>query len=148
MKINAFFYSIKQGITSIFRTKWFTLASVATICSCLFLFGILFSIVMTIRQVVQNVEEGVSVTVFFEEGITDERIEEIGNIIIKRTEVARIEFISADEAWENFATSYFPEFMDGFTENPLEDSESYDIYINDVNEQDRLVSFLETLGLM
>ena len=39
MRINTFFYAFNQGIRSIFKNKWYSLASVETIGSCLFLFG-------------------------------------------------------------------------------------------------------------
>ena len=70
-------------------------------------------------------------------------LEEIGVLIDKRVEVSRKEFISADEAWESFKEEYLGEYADGFTENPLADSASYEIYLNDVSMQPALVSYLE-----
>ncbi len=145
MKIRTFGYVIKQGVSSTFRNKWFTLASIATIASCLFLFSIVFSVIWNIRSIVKTAEEGVSVTVFFDEGISDERIAEIGNLINGHTAVARAVYISADEAWESFKAEYLGEYSDGFTENPLADSENYEIYLNDVSRQGELVQFLEGL---
>ena len=92
---------------------------------------------------VKTAEEGVSVTVFFDEGISDERIAEIGNLITGHTAVSRAVFVSADEAWESFKGEYLGEYADGFTENPLADSENYEIYLNDVSRQGELVSYLE-----
>lgn len=145
MKIRTLGYVIKQGVSSTFRNKWFTLASIATIASCLFLFSIVFSVIWNIRSIVKTAEEGVSVTVFFDEGISDERIAEIGNLIKGHTAVARADYISADEAWESFKAEYLGEYSDGFTENPLADSENYEIYLNDVSRQGELVQFLEGL---
>ena len=62
MRIRTFFYVIKQGIKSTFKNKWFTLASVATIGACLFLFGIGYSIVMNLQYMVKAAEEGVDYT--------------------------------------------------------------------------------------
>ena len=45
MKISTLFYCFKQGIRNVFRNKWFSLASVATIAACLFLFGLFYAIV-------------------------------------------------------------------------------------------------------
>lgn len=145
MKINTLFYSIKQGFLNIFRNKLFSLASVATIGACLFLFGLFYSVVMNVENIVRSVEQGVSVTVFFDDGIAPERIEEIGALIDKRPEVARKEFISADEAWESFKDEYLGEYSDGFTENPLADSASFEIYMSDVSMQPALVSYLESI---
>ncbi len=145
MKISTLFYTIRQGFVNIFRNKWFSLASIATIGACLFLFGIFFCVVINLENIVKTAEEGVSVTVFFDEGITQERIDEIGALIDKRPEVSKKVFISADEAWENFKVEYLGEYADGFTENPLADSASFEIYMADVSLQPELVSYLESV---
>ena len=41
-KIRTFFYTIKQGFVNLFRNKWYSLASIATISACLFMFGIFY----------------------------------------------------------------------------------------------------------
>ncbi len=143
MRISTFFYTIKQGIVNIFRNKWFSLASIATIGACLFLFGLFYAVLINVQSIVKTAQEGVSVTVFFDEGIGQEKIEEIGALIDKRPEVSKKNFISADEAWESFKVDYLGEYADGFTENPLEDSASYEIYLNDVSMQSALVTYLE-----
>lgn len=143
MKINTFFYTIKQGFVNIFRNKWFSLASIATIGACLFLFGLFYSIILNFQNIVKTAQQGVCVTVFFDEGISQERIEEIGVLIDKRTEVSKKEFISADEAWESFKDDYLQGYEDGFTENPLFNSANYVIYMNDVSMQPALVTYLE-----
>ncbi len=147
MKINTFFYTFKQGIRSIFKNKWYSLASVATIGACLFLFGVFFAIIVNIQSIVKNAEEGVSVTVFFDEGLEDARIKEIGNLINSRPEVAadKTNFVSAEEAWESFRDEYLGEYADGFTENPLANSANYEIYLNDIAQQDSLVEYLQGL---
>ena len=81
MKINSLFYTIKQGFANIFRNKLFSLASIATIGACLFLFGIFFCVVFNLDHIVKTAEEGVSITVFFDEGISPEQIEKIGIIM-------------------------------------------------------------------
>lgn len=145
MRISTFFYTIKQGIINIFRNKWFSLASIATIGACLFLFGLFYTIIMNFQSIVKSAQENVSITVLFDEGISQERIEEIGVLIDKRPEVARKNFISADEAWNSFKEEYLGEYADGFTENPLESSANYEIYLSDVSMQPALVSYLEGL---
>lgn len=143
MRISTFFYTIKQGLINIFRNKWFSLASIATIGACLFLFGVFYAILTNFQNIVKTAQEGVSVTIFFDEGLSQERIEEIGALIDKRPEVSKKEFISADEAWESFKADYLGEYADGFTENPLADSANYQIYLSDVSLQPALVTYLE-----
>lgn len=143
MRISTFFYTLRQGFINIFRNKWFTLASIATIGACLFLFGLFYSILANFQNIVKTAQEGVCVTVFFDEGISEDKIAEIGVLIDKRMEVSKKVFISADEAWESFKEEYLGEYADGFTENPLADSASYEIYLNDVSMQPALVTYLE-----
>ncbi|MBR6344153.1 MAG: permease-like cell division protein FtsX [Lachnospiraceae bacterium] len=143
--ISSLFYCIGQGIKSTFKNKWFTLASIATIGACLFLFGICVALVLNVQNMVETAEQGVVVTVFFDDGLPDERVQEIGNMILAHTAVDHTVFVSADEAWDSFKTEYLGEYADGFTENPLADSENYQIYMNDVSRQAELVAYLESI---
>lgn len=145
MRISTFFYTIKQGFANLFRNKWYTLASLATIGACLFLFGVFYAIVINFQNIVKTAEQGVSVTVFFDEGITDTRIQEIGDLLNKRTEVSSVVYVSAEQAWDDFKDDYLGEYADGFTENPLENSMHYEIYLSDVSMQSALVTYLENL---
>lgn len=144
-KISTLFYTIRQGFKNIFRNKLFSLASIATITSCLFLFGLFYSIVVNFQNLVRTVEQGVCVTVFFDEGMDESQIQQIGELISKRTEVSKLVYISADEAWESFKADYLGEYADGFTENPIADSANYQIYLNDVSMQSSLVTYLESV---
>lgn len=145
MRISTFVYTIKQGFVNIIRNKWFSLASIATISACLFLFGLFYAILANFQHVVKTAEEGVSVTVFFDEGTGEDRIREIGEMIQKRVEVREIKLNSAEEVWEEFKVEYLGEYADGFTENPLADSANYEIYLNDVSMQSALVTYLESI---
>ncbi|MCR4738866.1 MAG: permease-like cell division protein FtsX [Lachnospiraceae bacterium] len=146
MRISTLGYTCKQGFKNIFRNKMFSLATIATIASCIFLFGIFYAIVVNVQYTVKEAETNVAVTVFFDEGITDERIQEIGNEIQKRPEVSSVVFVSAEEAWNSFKDDYLGEYADGYEgDNPLEGSENYEIYMNDVSKQHSLVSYLETV---
>ena len=143
MKISTLFYTIRQGFRNMFRNKWFTLASIATIAACLFLFGLFYAIVLNFSNIIKTAEEGVSVTVFFDEGTDENTMEVIGDEIEQRPEVDHVVFVSADEAWESFKVDYLGEYADGFTENPLAESAHYEIYLNDISMQPALVTYLE-----
>ena len=143
MKISTLFYTIRQGFRNMFRNKWFTLASIATIAACLFLFGLFYAVILNFSNIIKTAEEGVSVTVFFDEGTDENTMEVIGDEIEQRPEVDHVVFVSADEAWESFKEDYLGEYADGFTENPLAESAHYEIYLNDISMQPALVTYLE-----
>ncbi|MBO5245724.1 MAG: permease-like cell division protein FtsX [Eubacterium sp.] len=149
MRISTFFYSLRQGVKNIWRNKMFSLASIATMTACIFLFGLFFAIVTNFQSMVKDAEEGVAVTVLFDDTITPQQIAEIGERIKVRPEVSAYNFKSADDAWAEFSEIYFEgneELAEGFgDDNPLQKSESYEIYLNDVSMQDSLVVYLENL---
>ena len=145
MRISSFFYTLRQGVRNLLRNKLFTLASIATISACLFLFGLFYAIVTNFQHIVRNAEKGVSVSVFFDEGLEDGRKQQIGEMIMRRTEVSEVVYVSADEVWEEFRGDYLKGYEDGFTENPLEESDHYDIYLSDVSMQTALVTYLESM---
>ena len=150
MKINTLIYSLKQGLKNIGRNKMFSIASIATMAACIFLFSIFFSIIVNFRSMVKEAESGVAVTVFFDEGISQQRIDEIGDIIKKRVEVSSINYVSAEEAWESFVKDYLGEgneqYAEGFKDdNPLADSANYEVYLNYISMQSALVTYLESV---
>ena len=148
MRINTFFYSIGQGFKNIARNSMFSIASMATMAACIFMFGIFYILVYNVNTMVKTAEESVAITVFFDEGISDTRIQDIGKDIEKRTEVREIVFVSAEEAWESFKVDYVKgneEFAEGFSENPLANSANFEIYLNDVAQQKGLVKYLKSI---
>lgn len=149
MRINTFFYSLKQGFKNIFRNKMFSLASIATMGACIFMFGLFFIIITNFNAGVRKIEEGVSVTVFFDKGLPETEILAIGKEISKRVEVSRLEYISAEDAWASYKEVYFEgkeELAAGFAaDNPLANSANYQIYLSDVSMQESLVKYLNTV---
>lgn len=158
MKISTIFYTIKQGFANIFRNKWYSLASIATISACLFLFGIFYAILSNFENILKTAEEGVSVTVFFHseadkceshaEGQipTEQRLAEIGQQIAGRVEVSEVNFYTDDEVWASFGPDYFgTDYSEGFPENPLEGENNYEVFLSDVSMQDALVTWLQSI---
>lgn len=149
MQLSTFLYTMHQGLKNIWRNKMFSLASVATMAACIFLIGICYSLIVNLQHIIKEAEEGVAVTVFFEEGITQTQIDNIGSEIAKRAEVASYEFVSAEQAWEDFKEYYFEgkeDLAEGYGDNnPLARDANYQIYLNDVSMQQALVDYLMTL---
>lgn len=150
MRISTFWYCLKQGLVNIFKNIWFSLASIATISACVFLFCLFFSIITNIQYMVKHVESTVGITVLFDEELTEGQIQEIGDKIRQRSEIKEMKYVSAEEAWETFQKDYFTgneELAEGFAQdNPLAGSASYEIFLHDIGSQDELVSWLQELS--
>ncbi len=145
MKIRTFLYTLWQGIRNMFKNGWYSLASVATISACLFLLSMFYSIVANMQHILYTVEEGVSVTVFFNEDVTDAQVDAFGQELLRRPEVRDVDYNSDDEIWASFGPTYFGEdYQQGFPENPLKGEHNYEVFLTSVSLQDQLVSWLET----
>mgnify|MGYP000326383486 FL=1 len=148
MRPSTIWYTLKQGVKNIKRNWMFSLASIITMAACIFLVGVFYSLVTNVDNIAHKVEQEVPITVFFDEGTTDEQMQEVGNLIQARQEVERVEFESGDQAWQNFKDKYFQgsDAADGFKDdNPLVNSSNYQVYLNQIEKQTELVNYIQGL---
>lgn len=149
MRISTLWYCIRQGVKNIGRNRLFSLASVATITASIFLFCLFYSIIINFQYIISNAESTVGITVFFDETYTEAQIKKVGDEIGRQPEIAGIRFVSAEEAWENFKDQYFGDMRNlaaGFEEdNPLAGSASYELFLNDIVDQENFVTYLKSL---
>ena len=121
----------------------------ATMSACIFMFGIFFCIVQNFQYFVKSAEEGVAITVLFDEGTTEDQIMEIGKDLTKREGVSEVVYVSADEAWKSYQKTYFQgdeSMADAFVnDNPLANSANLEIYMKDISLQDSLVTYIESI---
>ena len=136
MRISTIGYSTRQGFKNITRNKMFSFASVATMAACIFLFGLFFSILVNFQYIIKSAEEGVAITVLFNDDATEEQKKEIGEQLESRDDVSEVKYVSADDAWAEFQKDYFgdnPELAEGFKDdNPLAHSDNYEVYMKTV----------------
>lgn len=149
MRISTFFYTIKQGFINIKKNKLYTLASIGTMTACIFIIGLFIAVALNMSHIVENAEKQVEITILFDEEITEEKIFEIAEMINRRAEVANTDYISAEEAWENFKDEYFGDksyLAEGFNgANPLSNSASLVVRLNDLSMQTTFVIYVEDI---
>ena len=149
MRFSTIGYCFQQGFKNIWRNKLFSLASMATMSACIFMFGIFFCIVQNFQHFVKSAEEGVAITVLFDEGTTEDQIMAIGQDLTKRAGVSEVVYVSADEAWKSYQKQSFQgneELADAFVnDNPLANSANLEIYMKDISLQDDLVTYIESI---
>ena len=122
----------------------FSLASLGTIIACVFLLGTFLSVALNVRSTMQQMEQSVGISVFFEPGISAERKDQIGEEIKKKEDIATMRYVSAEEAWESYKKDVFQgneELLEGFEgNNPLKESDSYEITLKEVKSYKQVVS--------
>ncbi len=71
-----------------------------------------------------------NIDVFFEQGVSQEQIDDVGEALSSMEGIYAVRFISAEEAFESFAKECLTEELAAsFDENPLADSFSYRVTI-------------------
>ena len=148
MRPSTIWFTLKQGVKNIKRNWMFSIASILTMAACIFLVGIFYSIVNNVDHIAHKVEQEVPITVFFDEGTTQEQIDAIGEQIRQRPEVQEIVFTSADDAWNEFKDQYFQgsEAAEGFRDdNPLVNS-AFIQGLDHVREVNQSEEAAKTLG--
>ena len=141
-------YTVQQGLRNIGKNKMFSIASIATMIACIFLFGVFYSLIVNVQGVMKNVEESLPIVVYFDKDATDDQIKLIEEKLRQRDDVLKVKYVSAEEAWKEFQDIYFGEgnTVEGFEENPLVDSDNYEVYMRDVSSQDELVEYAKGLS--
>lgn len=148
MRVSTIRYTVQQGLRNIAKNKMFSIASIATMVACIFLFGVFYSLIVNVQDVMKNVEESMAIIVYFEEDATEKQIDAIKAKLSAREDVLEVKYVSGDEAWEEFQKDYFGDdssMAEGWTENPLENSDNFEVYMKSVENQDELVKFAKGL---
>ena len=160
MRPSTIWYILKQGVINIRRNWMFSVASVLTMTACIFLFGIFYSLIVNVNYMAKKTEEKIPIAVFFEEGTTQEELDEVEKRIRERPEVEEVVFVSGDEGLENYLDNMYPDgdemteevresfkdlFLEYNNENPLEDSFNFKVTVKEIERQDELVEYIKTL---
>jgi len=123
MGISGFGYLIKEGLKNVWNNRLMSIASICVLVSCLVLTGsaVLFS--MNVSQVVETVGSSNETTVYIKEGYSRVEAVYIGREIAKLDNVESTEYVSKDDALEQFKDELGEEiFADFEDDNPLPDS--------------------------
>lgn len=146
--MDSFWYSVGQGFKNIRRNKMFSIASVLTMTTCLFLFGIMFFLVKNLNFMIREAESNIGVTVFFDEGTTEEEIQLLKANVEAIKGIKSVKYITAGEAWEQFKKEYLtePELLESFgNDNPLVNSASFEILFDAVEDQEDLLNQISAM---
>ncbi len=147
--MDSFFYNIGQGLKNIRRNKMFSFASILTMTTCLFLLGVMYSMVANLRYMIHEAESNVGITVFFYDGTTEPEIDNVRRQIAEMDGVKSIKYVRASEAWDSFKEKYLndnPELVESFgDDNPLENSASLEVFFENVEDQGKLSSAILVL---
>jgi cell division transport system permease protein len=94
--------TFKEAMSNFFRNGWLSLAAVTVLIMSLYILSLMFVITKTANGILLDVENKVNVSVYFKSDATQERMEGLQNELEKNGDVASINFVSRNQALENF----------------------------------------------
>ena len=102
MKLSTFEYFLHETFLSLKRNSWMTFASIGTVAVALFVFGMFLTIVMNTNRMADSLESQVEISVYLKDGLSESKIEDIGDKLREMQGLESVEYISKEKAIDDF----------------------------------------------
>jgi cell division transport system permease protein len=112
-------YIVKESISGFNRAKFAAVSSIMTVMISLLFLGIFYVVADNTSRLVGRIREKVEMEAFLEEPASRARIDEIGRKLQALEGVARVEFVSKDEAAKIFRQEFGEDILSVLDANPL-----------------------------
>jgi cell division transport system permease protein len=121
MVIDDLTYFVEEGVRSVRHNKFISVVAIVTIAFALMIFGIFLLVYSNVRHITDGWVQQVELTAYVREGFNPDRVEEIKKLLWQNREIARIEFVSKEEALSRFRSDQKNSayLLDGLEGNPL-----------------------------
>ena len=110
--MNRLGYLIKSGFTGIFSHGLMSFATVTIIMACLIIMGSFGLLVVNINDMISGLESENEVVAFVDDALTLDEAEALQPLVESVPNVASVEFITNEQAMEEFKEDYDPELFD------------------------------------
>ncbi len=116
--------TIREGCVNFYRNGWLSVATVIILATSLFIISMTVLIGITGKFVLKNIEEKVSVAVYFNPDVGEEEIFDIKSKLEKFTEIKSVNYISREQALSELNelekdNSSIRQALEEIGENPL-----------------------------
>ena len=102
MRINNFFYLIKEGVKGIFKHGFMSFAAVCVTVACLLIVGSFSILMYNVNIMVEDLNQTNEVLAYVDSGMTEAEAKSIGTKINMIDNVLQADFISREEALKKF----------------------------------------------
>ena len=146
MRFSSIKYLIKEGVSGLFMNRLMTIASIAVVSACILIMSFSYCVITNIDYVLNQLEESIGIEVFLDTGYSAEQINEINSEICNTEHITQVVYISPAEALEQLKAEWdADDVLDGFNEenNPL--SHSFEIKIDHIENQDKVLNSLNKI---
>lgn len=144
MKPRSIKYYFREGVTSLFRNRLMTVASVATVAACIFIVSLSYCLISNLSGILSQIEDNIGVVAFLEDDIDSEAVNEIRDEITGLEHVTMATYISPEEALEDLKAEWeADDILKGFDENNNPLSHSFEISLDSIENQTEVIGKLE-----
>lgn len=143
MKPSSLKYLVGQGVRNIWTNRIMSFASFCVLLVSILLVGFTVLVTMNINRFVNGIENKNEVIIFLVDDVSDETIENMGNLLRNTQNVSSVVFYSKEEAFEDMKKNYenADELFGYFDESPLPDA--YKIKVSDISEMKMTIATIE-----
>lgn len=142
---NSMIHNIKEALLGIVRNRSMAIASIASVTSSLFVFGVMLCIVLNLNNIlVQTQHQFNAVNVFLEDELSEDEIARLGEEIRKIDNVSAVKYESKDLALQKLKERWGDKayLLEG-RENPLQNS--YIVELKNIKRADGVVTALNAM---
>lgn len=145
MFLTTFYRITKTSVISLWRNRWLSLAATLIMVLTLFTISVFVSLLVVTNKTTQALRDKVDMTVYFNETTTKDQIFSIQNILLTRSDIKNVDYISKEKALERWkirnkddekirdviseSDNPLPRSLEVKTQNP-EDLEKINTYLN------------------
>ena len=138
-------YLIREGFRSITTHGFMSFASVTIIMACLVIMGIVSLLSVNIDALIKDLENQNEIVVFIDEAITDEdEAKAIQGSIEALDNITSADFVSREQAMDNFMSKYDENLMEGIDESVFR--HRFVVHLTDIAMMSQTQSELEALA--
>ncbi len=134
MKLHSFSLFVKDAFNNIIRNKVMSLATIVILAAGLLLFGVTTALSLNVFSITEKLEKDFKLAVYLDEKLETEEINEVGIEIQELEFVDSIEFVSKEDAYEDFKGRWGDtEILEGIDDGNILRN-SFKITLSDLNE--------------
>lgn len=147
MKKNRFGYFLKEGVHSIFSHRLMSFASVCVIIACLLIMGTFSLLALNVSNIISTLESENQILAYVDDTLSETQARGLENRILAVANVNRVEFVTRDQAMEDFVENYDEALFEGLDSSVLR--HRYVIYMDDIADMAQTKDTLEDIdGIM
>ena len=130
--MSRFFYLLWQGVKNIFTHGFMSFASVAVITACLVIMGAMSLITWNINAMIEEMQNQNKIIAYVDEKYSEDQARDLQEKIAADKNVESVEFVTREQAMENFEADYDDELFETLDSSVLR--HSYVITLKDITQ--------------